>query len=535
MLAPIPAPRLLDHRSGTTALGPVIHVAADEEAILAIRPLLRHLEDGLGSRIRRQPVDEPDIVVTRRHSGDESYTVDVSPDGIAVEGDIAGLRHAAQTLRALLPAASFRRGAAPTTANVPFVRIEDAPAYSWRGLMIDVSRHIMPFPWLLRLVEVMAFHKLNTLHLHLTDDQGWRMPVDALPRLTEIGAHRRETLVGGRYSSQYDGTPYGGHYTKEQLRELVAFAGQHGITVVPEIDMPGHMLAAIASYPQWGNTGAQLEVLTRWAMSHNVMNIEESTLRDLTTVLDEVMDVFSSPWIHLGGDECPRAEWRDSARIAELMAERGIADLDGVQTWIMRRLADHVRAAGRTPLCWDEALSADLGSDVGIMAWRNEDTAIEALRGGHPTIVSNQQYLYFDFKQSFDPDEPLGPEPDDFFMTPWEQVHAYRPLKGADVPTPLGIQAQLWTEFVESSEKAEYQLLPRLAAFAELAWTGGSADDDEAFRARLQDQLGRYEAMGLHYRPLDGPGARWSATWHGPDADIAPTIAVSEDEIDHAP
>lgn len=530
----IPMPRDLDLRHGTFRFGDVLAVHADPQAAVALTPLLRQIEDGLGIRVEHREHEAGIVVERAGDDADESYLLDITSSGIHIRAGLAGIRHAAQTVRAMLPADSLRVAAGPAGVALPACRIEDAPVHGWRGLMIDVSRHLMPIRWLLRLVEVMAFHKLNVLHLHLTDDQGWRMPVDAFPRLTEVGAYRRETLVGGRHSDRFDGVPYGGHYTKAQLRELVAHASRHGVTVVPEIDMPGHMLAAIASYPQWGNTGRQLEVLTRWAMSHNVMNIEESTLRDLEQVLDEVIDVFDSPWIHLGGDECPRAEWRDSARVSQLMAERGIEDLDGVQAWIMRRLAAHVRARGRIPLCWDEALDAGLDPDVVVMAWRSEDKAVEALRRGHPTVVANQEFFYFDFTQSFDPAEPLGPEPDDFFMTTLEQVHRYRPLDGCQLPAPLGLQAQLWTEFVGDGEKAEYQLFPRLAAFAETAWTGGGGDYAE-FLARIPGQVARYEALGLQYRPLDGPGPRWSSRWHGPVPEIASVIAVSDAEIDAAP
>jgi hexosaminidase len=510
-----------------------------------LRVVLRAIEDGTGANYSlvdsaaasvADGTAEPVMRFEMDDAfGSEGYSLTVA-DGVVVvrAGTSAGAAYAVQTLRQLLPAEAFRAAAsADMDFTVPTVTIVDSPALAWRGVMVDVSRHFLGKTWLLRIVDLMALHKLNVLHLHLTDDQGWRLEIDAFPRLTEVGAYRRETLVGYRFSETFDGRPHGGFLTKADAREIVQYADDRGVTVIPEIDMPGHLLAAVASYPEWGVTGVQTEVLTRWGRSHNVLNLEEATVQAMFTVLDEVMELFPSEYIHIGGDESPRTEWVESSRVQELIRERGLADEDALQRWFTARLADHLRSRGRRLLGWDEILGGGLPSDVTVMAWRDEEFAEEALALGHDVVIATQQHLYFDFKQSAEPTEPLGPRVFSFYMTDLREVYDYAWLSDADpelVARHLtGAQVQLWTEFVPTTAHAEYLLFPRTCAFAERAWSG-APDDFDTFLTRLVPHLLRLDAMDVGYRPLEGPSQNQAGEWFGVHADVPPRLMLSSND-----
>lgn len=503
-----------------------------------LRAPLRALENGTGASLALRETDDGAALITVEATpdlGDEGYTLDVEHGAVRIAASTAaGAAYALQTLRQLLPPETFRSVAtAGVSGVVGPVSISDSPAIAWRGVMIDVSRHFLGKTWLLRILDLMAIHKLNVLHLHLTDDQGWRLEIDAFPRLTEVGAFRRETLVGYRFSDTYDGRPYGGFLTKADVREIVAYADALGVTVVPEIDMPGHLLAAVASYPEWGVTGVQTEVLTRWGVSHDVLNLEESTVQAMFTILDEVIDLFPSQYIHIGGDECPRTEWQESERIQELIRERGLANEDELQRWFTARLAEHLRNRGRRLLGWDEILGGGLPSDVTVMAWRDEEYAREALELGHDVVIATQQQLYFDFKQSADDAEPLGPRVFSIYLTELRDVYDYAWLADVDpalvAQHVIGAQVQLWTEFVPTTAHAEYMLFPRTCAFAERAWSG-APDDFETFLPRLEHHLLRLDALDVRYRPLAGPTQDQAGSWSGIVAEAPPRIAVSSND-----
>jgi hexosaminidase len=456
----------------------------------------------------------------------EGYGLRVGQGSVQVVATTAtGALYALQTLRQLLPAQTFRRaGRGP--AVVPPVDVLDAPRHAWRGVMLDVSRHFHGVAWTFDLVDLLALHKLNVLHLHLTDDQGWRLQVDAFPRLTEVGAWRRETLVGYRFSDVFDGRPHGGFFTKDDVRDLVRYAADRGVTVVPEIDVPGHVLAAVAAYPEWGVTGVQTEVLTRWARSHDVLNLEDATVEAVLTILDEVVELFPSRYVHIGGDECPRTQWKASPRVQQLLAERGLPDEDALQHWFTRRLRDHLASRGRTVIGWDEVLAADLPVDAAVMAWRSEDEARAALERGHEVVVATQGALYLDYKQSRDPREPLGPRIFGPYLTELRDTYDYA---WPEHELVLGAQVCLWTEFADSREKAEYLLFPRTCAFAERVW-GGAPDPFEVFLARLEPHLERLAALHIGFRGLDGPHQGQSDTWWGIEAQAPPHVLLSSDD-----
>lgn len=544
----LPAPRW----SGAAPQGPGADLGAGGEVVAprdwwpSLLTVLRPLEAGTGAVFSlREPGTGGDaadraLVTVRRVEEvpgllqacgpssqlGEGYALRVERGAVEVLATTAtGAGHALQTLRQLLPPQVFRRaGRGPALA--PPVDLLDAPRHAWRGLMLDVSRHFHGVAWTYDLIDLLALHKLNVLHLHLTDDQGWRLQVEAFPRLTEVGAWRRETLVGYRFSDTFDGRPHGGFYTQDDVRDIVRYAGDRGITVVPEIDVPGHVLAAVAAYPEWGVTGVQTEVLTRWARSHDVLDLEDATVEAVKTILDEVVELFPSRYVHIGGDECPRTQWRDSPRVQQLLRERGLPDEDALQHWFTRQLRDHLASRGRVLLGWDEVLAAELPDDAAVMAWRSEDEARAALAGGHDVVVATQGKLYLDYKQSRDPREPLGPRIFGPYLTELRDTYEYAWPEHDRV---LGAQVCLWTEFADSREKAEYLLFPRTCAFAERAWNG-APDTFEAFLPRLEHHLERLAAAHVGFRGLDGPHQGQSDTWWGIEAEAPPHVQLSSDD-----
>jgi hexosaminidase len=438
--------------------------------------------------------------------GAEAYRLTVSAAGIRIaSGDAAGAFCAAQTVLQLLPPAIYR--SAPVAGvewSLPAVEIADAPRFGWRGAMLDVARHFLPKREVLRFIDLLAVHRLNVLHLHLTDDQGWRVEIARYPRLTEIGSWRRESQLGAGPDATFDGRPHGGFYTQDDLREIVAYAAARHIHVVPEIDVPGHSQAAIAAYPELGVTGEQLEVFTRWGINANVLNMEESTVRFYLDVFDELMEIFPSRFVGVGGDECPKELWESDPRTRELMVERGLASGEELQTWFIRRLDAHISARGRRLFGWDEVLEGELAPDATIASWRGTRGAVTAARRGHDVVLCPDDQAYLDYRQSDSPDEPI---PVAIVLTV-EDVYAFDPVLPELTPDEqkhvLGGQANIWTEHMDSPRTVDYFAFPRLAALAEALWTPGPKDVDD-FLVRLGHHLGRLDALGVEYRAAEGP------------------------------
>ncbi|MFI1890179.1 beta-N-acetylhexosaminidase [Streptomyces jumonjinensis] len=438
------------------------------------------------------------------------YALDVEPDRILLAASSpAGLLNAVQTLRQLLPPECLYPAPVSTTPlRAPCCHIEDAPRFAWRGVMLDVARHFMPVPFVLRMIDLAALHKLNRFQLHLTDDQGWRLEVPNWPKLREIAASRPATARRPGPESEDDGTPHGGFYSLQELRAIVAYAARRGVTVVPEIAMPGHMQAALAAYPQLGS-GERGPVRTRWGGSPHVLAPSHLARIFLGDVLDVVTDVFPSPYIHLGGDECPREEWRRDPQARAWAAQEGLASTDGLQSWFLRTAAARLAQSGRRAVVWDQAMEdGGMPEDTVIAVWRDwadEDLMAAALAKGHDVLACPTRRTYLDHYQSELPTEPVAfPE-----ETPLEALTDFDPapprteLPGAG--QVLGTQAQLWTEYMPSSRHVEYMAFPRLGAFADAAW--GRADDRRGhpFSHRLPDYLQRLDALSVEYRPLPGP------------------------------
>ncbi|MFF7636571.1 beta-N-acetylhexosaminidase [Kitasatospora sp. NPDC008050] len=447
----------------------------------------------------------------------EEYRLTVDPaEGRAriTAGGPAGAHWGAQTLRQLLGPEAYRRAPLRRTGwTLPACELRDAPRFGWRGVLIDVARHFLPLGDLLRYVDLLAAHKLNVLHLHLTDDQGWRFEVKRYPRLTEAGSWRERSMVGYRTAGLHDDRPHGGYYTQDDLRELVAYAAERGITVVPEIDLPGHTQAAIAAYPELGNTDvvdtAALGVWPDWGVSGNVLNVSDATLAFFEGVLEELLEVFPSEYVHLGGDECPKDQWRASAAAQARIKELDLADEDELQSWLIRHFDAWLTARGRRLIGWDEILEGGLAPGAAVASWRGYAGGVAAARSGHPVVMCPEQYVYLDHRQADAPEEPI---PVGFVRT-LADVYRFEPvppsLDEVSARQVIGTQANLWSEFADSARDLDYRAFPRLAAFAEVAWSALPRDPAErdlaGFERRMRTHFARLDALGVAYRPPTGP------------------------------
>ncbi|WP_069773380.1 beta-N-acetylhexosaminidase [Streptomyces sp. LUP30] len=450
----------------------------------------------------------------------EGYRLSLGgPDQVIAGGSAAGVFWGAQTLRQLLGPDAFRRAPLHPGRHweLPEITVEDAPRFGWRGLMLDVARHFMPKEGVLRYLDLMAAHKLNVFHFHLTDDQGWRVEIKRHPRLTEIGSWRTRTKFGHRASPLWDEKPHGGFYTQDDIREIVAYAAERHIAVVPEIDVPGHSQAAIAAYPELGNTdvvsasgeaGGALSVWDTWGISPHVLAPTEDTLRFYEGVFEEVLELFPSEFVHVGGDECPKDEWRASPAAQARIRELGLADEEQLQSWFIGHFDKWLSARGRRLIGWDEILEGGLAPGATVSSWRGYVGGIAAARAGHDVVMCPEQQVYLDHRQHDSPDEPV---PIGYVRT-LEDVYRFEPVPPELTPRQarhvLGAQANLWTEAMEDHTRVDYQAFPRLAAFAEVAWSGlpvPAERDFAGFERRMEAHYERLDALGVGYRPPSGP------------------------------
>ncbi|PYP09418.1 MAG: beta-N-acetylglucosaminidase [Gemmatimonadetes bacterium] len=444
--------------------------------------------------------------------GDEGYRLSVSGTHIRIQAyRPAGVFYGVETLRQLLPPDIFR--AAPVTAvlwTVPAVEIEDMPRFAWRGAHLDVSRSFMPKEFVKKYIDLLALHKLNRFHWHLTDDQGWRIEIKKYPLLTSIGAWRRQSLVGQQraYADTtqwvYDKIPHGGFYTQDDVREIVAYAQARFITVVPEIEMPGHAQAAIAAYPWLGNTGEQLEVLTHWGVDQNILNPSDSAIHFMQDVLTEVLALFPGHWIHTGGDEAPKQQWQASPVAQARIKELGLHSENELQSWMTAQMSQWLAARGRALIGWDEILEGGtegLARNAVVMSWRGMDGGIAAAQAGHDVVMTPTSNTYFDYYQSQNTvNEPLAIGG----FLPLDTVYAFEPVPAAfdaaQAAHILGTQGQIWTEYQRTPKNVEYMVFPRLIALAEVAWTPRDLRNFADFSGRLSRHLARLSVLDVSYR-----------------------------------
>ncbi|MFF4500270.1 beta-N-acetylhexosaminidase [Streptomyces sp. NPDC001401] len=452
--------------------------------------------------------------VVTRDLGEEGYRLMVQRHTVhVVGGGPAGLFWGAQTLRQLLGPDAYRRAPLPGRQwRLPVTHIQDSPRFRWRGLMLDVARHFMPKEGVLRHLDLMAAHKLNVFHFHLTDDQGWRVEIKRYPRLTEVGSWRARTKFGHRASPLWEEKPHGGFYTQDDIREIVAYAAERHITVVPEIDVPGHSQAAIAAYPELGNTDVidttALSVWDNWGISANVLAPTDNTLRFYEGVFEELLDLFPSEFIHVGGDECLKDQWRQSPAAQARIKELGLADEDELQAWFIGHFDKWLTARGRRLIGWDEILEGGLAQGAAVSSWRGYAGGVAAARAGHDVVMCPEQYVYLDHRQAAGEDEPV---PIGYVRT-LEDVYRFEPvppeLTSEQAGHVLGTQANVWTEVMEDPARVDYQTFPRLSAFAEVAWSALPAPaerDFAGFERRMAVHYRRLDALGVGYRPPAGP------------------------------
>lgn len=439
----------------------------------------------------------------------EGYSLDIDPSKIIIKASsAAGFYYAVQSLKQLLPIAVYgdKESDSVEKWEVPCVHIDDAPRFSYRGMHLDVARHFFSVDEVKRYIDLLAMHKLNVFHWHLTDDQGWRIEIKKYPKLTEIGSIRKHTMVEKNFD-QYDNTPYGGYYTQDQIRDIVNYAKERFITIIPEVDLPGHMVAALASYPSLGCTGGPYEVQGMWGVHPDVLCAgKEETYEFVTDVLSEVIELFPSRYIHIGGDECPKDRWKKcplcQARIRKLglKTDKEHTAEERLQSYFMTRVEKFLNENDRQIIGWDEILEGGAAPNATVMSWRGTDGGVQAAKLRHNVVMTPNTYLYFDYYQSEDTQtEPLAIGS----YVPLERVYDFEPvpdtLDNDSKKYILGAQANLWTEYISDFKQVEYMLLPRLDALSEVQWTQPENKNWVNFLDRLQHNIQVYDLKGYNY------------------------------------
>lgn len=460
---------------------------------------------GLHLSIQRKSSKKSSVIFLENNSKDavrpEMYLLNIKNNKVNIQAqDVEGIVHGIQTLLQLLPLKNAENILLPT------VSIQDYPRFRYRGMHLDVSRHFFPASFVKKYIDYLAFHKFNTLHWHLSDDQGWRIEIKGYPKLTEVGAWRDSTLIGHTRATpvRFDGIRYGGYYTQDEVKDIIHYAAVRGITIIPEIDIPGHSRAAIASYPELStNPDSTWRVATMWGTfnrHNNVLAPNENTFSFLKEVFVEIADLFPSPYIHVGGDECSKTWWKADPKTQSFMKEHGLKDETGLQTYFIDQVIGYLKAKGKKVIGWDEILEPGLDTSAIIMNWRGVKAAITAAENGHEVIMVPGRPLYFDFYQSNQKDSlAIGG------YNPWDSVYLFEPIpaqisaKGLSNQV-LGAQANVWTEYIAYPSKVEYMIFPRMTALSEVLWTNRDNKNIDDFRRRLkQAAVPRYQFWNSSY------------------------------------
>lgn len=428
--------------------------------------------------------------------GEEAYTININNKNIKISGfTSAGVFYGIQTLRKSLPICN----ATNNPIVLPATEIKDAPRFKYRGMMLDCSRHFFSIDFIKKFIDLIALHNMNTFHWHLNDDQGWRIEIKKYPKLVEIGSVRTGTVMG-RNSDVDDSIKYGGYYTQEQCREIVEYARQRHITVIPEIDMPGHMKAVLASYPNLGCTGGPYKVGHNWGVYYDVLCIgNEDTFKFVEGVLDEIIDIFPSRYIHIGGDETPTKRWSECSKCEKIMQKEGLP-INKLQAYFTNRIEKYLNSKGRSIIGWDEILDGDINKSATIMSWRGIEPGEKGAKMGHDVIMSPTSHCYFDYAQTKEQySEPLT----QVHSLDVEQVYSLDPapktMSEESKKHILGVQANLWTEYISNPNLATYMLLPRMAALSEVQWTSPAQKDFKQFKIRATRLSKLYDKYGYIY------------------------------------
>ena len=484
-----------------TGATPIVYPEGDEQLKNDAQFLSDYIADVTALRLTTTSAKVKNAITLRLNKkvqSKEGYVITVDKKGVVIEGaTAAGVFYGVQTLRKSIPVDKSL-----TEVTLPGVVLKDAPRFGYRGVMLDCARHYFPVKFVKQFIDLIAMHNMNVFHWHLTDDQGWRIEVKKYPGLAKIGSVREKTVLGHN-SDVFDDTPYGGYYTQEEAREIVKYAADRFITVIPEIDMPGHMIAALAAYPDMGCTGGPYKVSQIWGIMPDVLCLgNEKTYQFCEDVLSEMMDIFPSEYIHLGGDETPNVRWKECPKCKALMAKENLTP-GKLQGYFTNRIEKFVNSKGRRIIGWDEILDGDINQSATIMSWRGTAPGARGAKMGHDVIMSPSSHVYFDYYQTRQGEsqwnEPLliGGN------LPIERTYSLEPVpEGADAETAshiIGVQGNLWTEYIAGPSLAEYQVLPRMGALSEVQWRPQGQKDFENYKVRQTKMLKLYDAYGLVY------------------------------------
>ena len=425
----------------------------------------------------------------------EIYKLMVTNQSVTIKAEYnQGIFYGIQTFLQLIPSKN------KAEIKIPCLEIIDQPKFNWRGMHLDVCRHYFPITFIKKYIDYLAHYKMNTFHWHLTEDQGWRIEIKKYPKLTEVGAWRNGSMVGRYDDQKFDDIKYGGFYTQEEIKEVVAYASQRHITIIPEIEMPGHSLAALAAYPELSCTGGTFEVGKKWGVFDDVYCPKEETFTFLENVLSEVLALFPSEYIHIGGDECPKTRWKSCAHCQKLIKEKGLKDEHELQSYFIQRIEKFVNSKGRKIIGWDEILEGGLAPNAAVMSWRGTEGGIAAAKQKHYVVMTPGSHCYFDHYQGKPENEPLAIGG----FTSLEKVYNFNPMpKELDLEEQkyiLGAQANVWTEYILTPEQVEYMIMPRMSALAEVLWGTANPENYFDFKTRLQAQENWLKNNNINYR-----------------------------------
>jgi hexosaminidase len=465
--------------------------------------LKSYLENGSTIKLKAtESAHKISFVRDKKITNKEGYELTVSKTGITISASTAtGAFYGVQSLRQLIPI-QFENGSYEgSEVAIQNIEIKDAPQFKYRGMHLDVGRHFFSVDFIKKYIDMMSMLKMNTFHWHLTEDQGWRIEIKKYPKLNEIAAYRKETLIG-HYSDQpqkYDGKEYGGYYTQEQVKDIVKYAGDRQIDVIPEIEMPGHSVAAISAYPELGCTGKQIDVATKWGIFDDIYCTKESTFKFLENVLDEVMELFPSKYIHIGGDEAPKTNWKSCPNCQKLIKKEGLKDEHGLQSYFITRMEKYINSKGKQIIGWDEILEGGLAPNATVMSWRGINGAVTAAKQHHDVILTPGSHCYFDHYQSTNENEPVAIGG----FLPLEKVYSFNPIPAEltkeESKYVLGAQGNVWTEYMQTEDKVEYMMFPRIVALSEVVWSKPENKDYESFKSRLIQYQKRLDMLDVNY------------------------------------
>jgi hexosaminidase len=498
-------PNTFDLQKGTFLLDKNVSLHADGELVAVAEFFNQYLNEKLGYKLIAHSMPDRNVISFQYDAtleNEEGYELIVDSRKVTIKAKTnQGAFYAFQSLRQFFPPEIEHRKSTIASVQLQNAIIKDAPRFSYRGMHLDVSRHMFSVNFIKKYIDMMSQLKMNTFHWHLTDDQGWRIEIKQYPKLQEVAAFRDETLRGHYNDSpqQFDGKKYGRFYTQEEVKEIVQYAAERYITVIPEIEMPGHAQAAIAAYPYLGCTGKQIKVATKWGVFEDIYCPTEETFTFLENVLDEVIPLFPGKYIHIGGDEAPKTRWKASEYCQELIKRENLKDEHGLQSYFITRMEKYINSKGKQIIGWDEILEGGLAPNATVMSWRGMDGAIEAAKSGHNVIMTPTSHAYFDYYQSDKEDEPLAIGG----YLPLKKVYNFNPipkeLSKEQEKYVLGTQGNVWTEYLKTSTDVEYMVFPRAIAMAEVNWSNPYRKDYQDFAYRLSHFHKRLKAQNVHY------------------------------------